>query len=416
MLSWEHLFLMLRAFGAFRQSGVVQLRLFLTDPQLQDSHWNLDLPELRRLSMSNHVPPVDKFAQSLLQCPKIEIFYAHKYWNDHPLPELFLPSRFTFRRGDCTRQLKLYLPQVEELILDANYELESLVFLKQGHPRHAAWNVAPSGPQSKFILSCVNANLGKKVKQTLIQSGRLLNTLADAFGPEDDEFGQGPMFGMDAFWKHARPGLFPDCNGPGEDDSDPPRAVPADQQSSRGAMAQGGQRSADQGPVGKAVWVAHLKSRPELVGRSGVIVQQFAAGRVGVRFDHDKTLELSVKMENLEFLPDGQQVQTQLPCNSLTPGAPCDYYRSDGLISGHAYAVLDAREVILRIDQGRRNVPVRLIALKNPHGDWKAEGGTFSSTWLGEWGHQSSRWQRHPEAQGAPLNSVDLGEGRGLGA
>ena len=101
---------------------MVQLRLFLTDPQLQDSHWNLDLPELRRLSMSNpgfafvcflvprtmicyiyagvgfkaastsslhkyedvlqsylgkqrprnHVPPVDKFAQSLLQCPKIE--------------------------------------------------------------------------------------------------------------------------------------------------------------------------------------------------------------------------------------------------------------------------------------------------------------------------------------------------------
>ena len=39
----------------------------------------------------------------------------------------------------------------------------------------------------------MNANLGKKVKQTLIQSGRLLNTLADAFGPEDDEFGQGPM-------------------------------------------------------------------------------------------------------------------------------------------------------------------------------------------------------------------------------
>eukprot|EP00439_Symbiodinium_sp_Y106_P011743 s6526_g1.t2 len=74
-----------------------------------------------------------------------------------------------------------------------------------------------------------------------------------------------------------------------------------------------------------------------------------------------------------------------------------DYYRPDGLISGHAYAVLDAREVILHNDQGRRNVPLRLVALKNPHGDWKAEGGTFSSTWLGEWGDQSDRWQRHPE-------------------
>ncbi|CAJ1402727.1 unnamed protein product [Effrenium voratum] len=68
-----------------------------------------------------------------------------------------------------------------------------------------------------------------------------------------------------------------------------------------------------------------------------------------------------------------------------------DYYRQDGLISGHAYAMLDAREVQLT---GRS---LRLVALKNPHGDWKADGGSWSCTWAGDWGHESICWQRHPE-------------------
>ena len=69
-----------------------------------------------------------------------------------------------------------------------------------------------------------------------------------------------------------------------------------------------------------------------------------------------------------------------------------DYYRPDGLISGHAYALLEAREV--QLNGGRS---VRLVALKNPHGDWRAEGGAWSCTWTGDWGHDSSYWQRYPE-------------------
>ncbi|CAK9114758.1 Calpain-1 catalytic subunit (Calcium-activated neutral proteinase 1) (CANP 1) (Calpain mu-type) (Calpain-1 large subunit) (Micromolar-calpain) (muCANP) [Durusdinium trenchii] len=69
-----------------------------------------------------------------------------------------------------------------------------------------------------------------------------------------------------------------------------------------------------------------------------------------------------------------------------------DYYRNDGLISGHAYAMLEARELQLKGGQ-----MLRLVALKNPHGDWKAEGGAWSCTWTGDWGHESSSWERHPE-------------------
>lgn len=70
-----------------------------------------------------------------------------------------------------------------------------------------------------------------------------------------------------------------------------------------------------------------------------------------------------------------------------------DYYRPDGLISGHAYALLEAREVQL-VHEGRR---LRLVALKNPHGDWRAEGGAWSCTWMGDWGHDSPLWRKHPE-------------------
>ena len=49
-----------------------------------------------------HTPPVQKFAESLVKCPKIEKFFAHKYWPEQKLPSLYMPHcrDFTFRRGD----------------------------------------------------------------------------------------------------------------------------------------------------------------------------------------------------------------------------------------------------------------------------------------------------------------------------
>ncbi|CAE8635468.1 unnamed protein product [Polarella glacialis] len=92
------------------------------------------------------------------------------------------------------------------------------------------------------------------------------------------------------------------------------------------------------------------------------------------------------------------------------PQSILDYHRPDGLISGHAYAVLTAREVELHVATEDREsqahfMPVakgapqslRLVSVRNPHGDWKASGGTWSSTWTGDWGSESACWQRHPE-------------------
>ena len=88
------------------------------------------------------------FGECLKRSPKIERFFAHKYWHEDRLPKLYLPSckDFTFRRGDATERLSLYLPRylfqrmlennfgiflrVEKLNLDANYSLNSLTLLK----------------------------------------------------------------------------------------------------------------------------------------------------------------------------------------------------------------------------------------------------------------------------------------------
>ena len=160
--------------------------LTLVDPQCQDGKWNLELENLEVLIMENHVPPAKNFAASVVQCPKIRRFFAHKLWAEETLPSLYLPNctDFTFRRGDCVDKLSLYLPRVRTLNLDANYDLRVLNFLKQGHARHAQWNLPTQAEQSKFNLSCLNAALGPKVHQALLSSGRLLNDIREEC--EDD--------------------------------------------------------------------------------------------------------------------------------------------------------------------------------------------------------------------------------------
>ena len=58
-----------------------QLRsLTLIDPQCQDQKWGIELENLEELVMENHCPPVKLFANSILKCPRIRRFFAHKYW------------------------------------------------------------------------------------------------------------------------------------------------------------------------------------------------------------------------------------------------------------------------------------------------------------------------------------------------
>ena len=137
----------------------------------------MSCPNLEELQMANHTPPVENFARALVNSPLIKRFYSHKYWNEETIPQLYLPNcqSFTFRRGDGTDSLKLYLPRVKELLLDACYEMSKCDLLTVGHPSHAEWNLAPSERGSSFKLSLKNAGLSKSAISNLRKSGRVEN-------------------------------------------------------------------------------------------------------------------------------------------------------------------------------------------------------------------------------------------------
>ena len=152
--------------------------LKLIDPTIQDETWEVNMPNLEELHMENHKPPAKSFGQALINSPLIKRFYAHKYWNKVTFPPLYLPNcqRFIFRRGDGTDSLKLYLPRVEELTLDACYSMQKCELLKQGHPSHVQWNISlDMVPGTSFKLSLKNAGLSKAAISNLRKSGRVLN-------------------------------------------------------------------------------------------------------------------------------------------------------------------------------------------------------------------------------------------------
>jgi len=174
----EHLLIQHMRIKNLELRGIPQLRcLHLVDPQCQDEKWKIELPELRDLIMENHTPPEKEFGQALIKSPKIESFFAHKYYHERSLPKLYLPNckRFTFRRGEFTSRLSLYIPRVEALNLDANYSLSNITLLKRGHKKHKQWNVPTGVTHSKFTLSYTNAILGAAALRTLHESGRILD-------------------------------------------------------------------------------------------------------------------------------------------------------------------------------------------------------------------------------------------------
>ncbi|CAJ1429930.1 unnamed protein product [Effrenium voratum] len=266
-------------------------RLRLVDPQVQDGKWSVQLPQLRELVMENHSPPEKNFARSLLQCPRLEEFFAHKYWHDQALPKLFLPSckRFTFRRGDCTEKLSLYLPRVEDLVLDACYDLQELTLLKHGHGSHQEFNLPENQQPSKFRISLTNANLGPAAQAALQESGRMLNDLAEF--QEND--GLAGAAGMDAIFRNLHnAGFFGDDDEGSEGISGSETGIASDASE---------MDELDDGILGRAVRVCSLQTRQELIGKTGRIIEVYPEnGRVGVRFDHDPRLELSLRKESVE--------------------------------------------------------------------------------------------------------------------
>lgn len=59
----------------------------------------------------------------------------------------------------------------------------------------------------------------------------------------------------------------------------------------------------------------------------------------------------------------------------------------EGLVAGHAYSILQAREVSENFDLMGKGEKFRLVCLRNP---W----GTFE--WKGSWSDKSSKWKKYP--------------------
>ena len=162
------------------------------------------LPSLKTLIIEGgYAPPVEQFADSIIQCPNIEKLFAHKYYASK-MPALYLPKcrDFTFRRADSLRELPLYLPVVETLTLDGCYSLEYFALYSTGHDEHK--NPCPT-TFTKFRLSIANVDVKPDVLWELENnSSRIANRdylmrLRD--GADDKDGGK---MGMDGLFRKMR--------------------------------------------------------------------------------------------------------------------------------------------------------------------------------------------------------------------
>lgn len=187
----------------FRLVGLNQLKkLDLVSPQLPEKSkdqevWELDLVNLEELVLENYTPPTKLFAASLVKCSDIKSFFAHKYWHDEQMPPLILPNceQFTFRRGDITKKLSLYLPKVKHFSLDACLRLNSLKLMSHAEGKRAAILLDSSAAskiafatgtdQSSFAFSAQNAILGKKVFKALEVRATNLDEVMDSQEQDD---------------------------------------------------------------------------------------------------------------------------------------------------------------------------------------------------------------------------------------
>lgn len=156
--------------------------------EFADPVFNLCLKNLKELVFQNTVPNPSALARSLLTCPRIERFFAHKFWADE-IPSLYLPSckDFTFRRGDCITKLHVYLPKAKRVNLDANYDLSDIKFLTRGKPEIKDFCPKPGGPQSRFRVSALNAFSGlRRGPEYLLSHPRVIQVIG--LQDSDDDF------------------------------------------------------------------------------------------------------------------------------------------------------------------------------------------------------------------------------------
>jgi hypothetical protein len=76
----------------------------------------------------------------------------------------------------------------------------------------------------------------------------------------------------------------------------------------------------------------------------------------------------------------------------FSAGSRCEGARPDGLVTGHAYSLITAKE----------SCGFKLVQLRNPWGD--------SKEWNGGWSDKSEKWKEHPDVK-AELEFSEAADG-----
>jgi hypothetical protein len=119
------------------------------------------------------------------------------------------------------------------------------------------------------------------------------------------------------------------------------------------------------------------------------------------KYDKQKAL-LSASIGKMDYK------NTKAGKNTKTGPAGEQMLDAEGLVAGHAYSVIQAKEVVEGRKVGGVDIPstsqkarVRLVQLRNP---W----GTFE--WNGDWSDKSDKWKEHPFIK-KEVNFVDADDG-----
>jgi len=174
----------------FKLDGLPRLEeLDLTHVSFRDNVFELSLPGLKAFSMSSAVPPPKAFAKSMSKCPRLEWFFAHKYWTNLSIPTLYLPSckSFVFRRGGAVSKLRVYIPRCERLILDGNHSLTEFEIKEKGKATMRRFNMSPDDEQEKFTVSLLDARLSGKAFTYIKTHHRVRRVEGEADEEEEDE-------------------------------------------------------------------------------------------------------------------------------------------------------------------------------------------------------------------------------------
>jgi len=157
-------------------------------------YFNVCLPELRSMSFQFiDVEDPSGFGHSLSSCPKLDSFSSYKLWGlSVPKREthiLMLPSckSLDLYRSDDLNYLKIWAPRLENLNLQACYDISKVSLLDQKEDGYTGPQYEFSGTPTHYTVNCMNTSRPKGNITTHARCSQVLCNMDS----EGDLFGAG---------------------------------------------------------------------------------------------------------------------------------------------------------------------------------------------------------------------------------